>query len=139
MRENPRNDQPRGVSCLVGVVLPIEVGRRKILGTVEGKFSVPPKHAGGGGEPLDIAAQALRQSVPLGQQHFGHVVHARRVDAGGTQQSLQGEFDNLLRFPHNVSPAPGLVENIDGAQAYRGASDIICGEGLIAHQAFSIQ
>src|SRR5438093_13471844 len=60
-------------------------------------------------------------------------MNTRGFDAAGSQESLQRELDDLLRFAHDVGPTLRIEEDLYGAQANPRAAHVIEGQISVAH------
>ena len=83
--------------------------------------------------------QVRRHAVALRQQHIGHVVNPRRLDAQRPEQALQGQFHHLLRLAHDVGPAAALEQHVERAQARLSPAEMIGSQIAIAHYAAPFQ
>jgi hypothetical protein len=100
------------LSGVRGVGLPVEAGRREVLGPAEGELAVAPQVAGDCGEALDLGAGRFGQALALGEEHVGDIVDARRLDPAGPEQSFQRQLQGLLRLSDDVGPAFDLEEHV---------------------------
>ena len=122
------DDEPCGITRLVGIAFPIEFGWCQLLGTIKCAFAISTQFAGNCDKPVDVSRKTCRQSASLGHQDSGNIMHAWRVNTDGAQQALQGEFNGFLRLPDYVSPTPGIVEDLYRPQARRAAFDEVTGK-----------
>ncbi len=127
------NNEPCSSARLISVLDLIEVAWGQVLGSRKGKFTVASQSPRGSHQLVDIAGQVGRQSTPLSLQDVPYIVHARRVDAHSAEQTLQGKFNDLLRFTNHVGPATCLIQDIDRMQASRGAHHMVGSESSIPH------
>src|SRR5207245_4507293 len=99
-----RRDETHGLSraleSALGVPPLVEAGRGQVLRAVERELAVSPQVARDSRQRLRLAADRLGQPLPLGEQDVRNVVNTRGFDAARSQESLQGELDDLLRFAH---------------------------------------
>src|SRR5208282_734751 len=106
-----------GIAKGSGGVFPgIELGRSQVLAAVEGKLKIASKEPRDVDELLNSGTNACGKHVAVLLQQRADVMDLRDLDAGGSQQGLQGDFHKLLRFTHHICPAFLIHEHVQGLE-----------------------
>jgi hypothetical protein len=67
----------------------------------------------------------VREPIPLCDENLRDIVDAGRINPRYAKQSLEGEFDHLLRFSHNVCPTLAAKEDVKRLEANRRPTEIV--------------
>jgi len=97
-----------------GILLTVKIGRGQVFAAVEGQFPIPAQAAGMFAHNCHLFLEKLRENLPVGFQNLADIVNMRSFDPEKPEQRLQCQFDNLLRFPHDIGPCLALMLAVSG-------------------------
>ncbi len=82
---------------------------------------------------LEVRENRLGQMLTLEDQDVGDVVNSRGINATGAQQTLEREFDDLLRFAHDIGPTLAIKQGIERGEPRPGAAKVIGSKVDVLH------
>ena len=108
---------------LVGILLRVNPRRREVFRAIERKFMVATQATGALGKRSDLGLERLGQATAFGKEHLRDIVNAGWLDTMGSQETLQGQFNDLLTLADDIRPTGLLEKHVDRPQPGLGSPD----------------
>ena len=111
----------------------VELRRREVFATAERQLAVATEGAGNVRQFINMLLDGGWQPTRVFLYHCADVVKSWNFNTRESEQRLQGNLYDLLRFPHHIRPAFQISKHSHCYESVRSASEVVQHQRVIPH------